>query len=77
MKFATALIVATVSAANKAVTQEFPQNCSTSSSTSSDPSVACSGAICCKFSDNSGNKLERCMTSTARSGAYAGTYLDD
>ena len=51
MKFALIALVATVSAANKAVVQEFPNNCDKVRVTSSDAYKACSGSICCAFSD--------------------------
>ena len=51
MKFALVALVASVSAAGKAVTVAFPQNCDKVAVTTSDPFVACSGSVCCKFAD--------------------------
>ena len=80
MKFALVALVASVSAAGKAVTVAFPQNCDSVAVTSSDPFVTCSGSVCCKFKDNQGSALARCMTPAARSangGGWSGSYTDD
>ena len=77
MKFALIALVAAVSAANKAVTQEFPSNCDSVAVTKTDPFVACSGAVCCAFSDSQGSNLKRCMTPAPRSSAWSGKYIDD
>ena len=66
MKFALIALVATVYAANKSPTQEFPSNCfsGAKNATTLDPYVACSGAtICCAFKEPQGSELKRCMTS--------------
>ena len=77
MKFALIALVATVSAANKAVVQEFPTNCDKVRVTSSDPYKACSGSVCCAFSDGQGSDLKRCMTAAQRGGPFSGKYTDD
>ena len=80
MKFALVALVASVSAAGKAVTVAFPDNCDKVAVTSSDPFVACAGSVCCKFKDNQGSALARCMTPAARTssgGDWSGSYTDD
>ena len=77
MKFALIALVAAVSAANKAVTQEFPSNCDAVAVTKTDPFAACTGSVCCAFSDSQGSNLKRCMTPAQRNAAWSGKYIDD
>ena len=66
---AAAFTIASVSAANQALTVEYPNSC--------DNGQSCSDGACCNFNDNNGNNLNRCMTNGQMNGVYSGNYEDD